>query len=239
MPSVRYIFLIVSGLILVCPAAPVRADLNKHKNKPGIVYWHGDPLQNKIALTFDDGPNEPYTSQILKVLHENGVKATFFLVGKNVETFPDSVKAEVAAGHVIGNHTYTHPDLIFRTKSRIVGQLEKTEAAIYKAVGLSTYLFRPPFGADDPFTFHESRRLGYIAVKWSVSSRDWERPGVDKIVKNVVIRVRNGSIILMHDGMGYRRGDRSQTVKALPIIIRELKKRGFEFVTVPELLNLN
>ncbi len=214
--------------------------LSKKHNKPGLEYWHGDNDQKKVALTFDDGPNDVYTRQILDILKQNDIRATFFMVGKNVERYPDVAKEVAESGEVIGNHSYTHRNLIFDINPFVRKQITRTQNVIFDHTGIIPYLFRPPFGGDDPFTLHQTKKLGYVMVKWSVSSKDWEKPGVDKIVNNVVKNTRNGSIILMHDGDELRQNiDRSQTVEALPIIISDLRKQGYEFVTVPELLGLN
>jgi len=205
-------------------------------NRPKLLYWHGDPRVKKIALTFDDGPNEPYTSEVLKILKENNVRATFFLVGKNVEANPQAARDILAAGHVIGNHSYDHRNLVTRTNTQVRQEIRKAEKAIEDATGQKTTLFRPPYGDEDTLTLRQTRKLGYVMVEWSVSAEDWRRPGLDKIISNVVGHVRNGSIILMHDGDKLRRGDRSQTVAALPRIIARLRQQGYEFVTVPELL---
>lgn len=202
--------------------------------RSGIVYWHGDHKNSWIALTFDDGPEPPFTSQILEVLKENNVKATFFLIGQNVETYPGLARSIVLAGHAIGNHTYTHHDMIREPKDKVDWQLERSEKAIQRATGLKPKIYRPPYGDDNAMTLHESERLGYVTVKWSVSSDDWTKPGVEAIVSKVLPHVANGSIILMHDGGK----DRSQTVEAVKILIPELKKKGFWFVTIPELLNI-
>src|SRR5262249_32084192 len=138
------------------------ANLSKHKNRPGVVYWHGDPDEPKIALTFDDGPNDPYTSQILAVLKANNVKATFFMIGKNIERSPETAKAVAADGHVIGNHSYSHPDMIFSINSQVREELERGDVAIQKMIGVRPRLFRPPFGADDPFTIIQAEKRGYI-----------------------------------------------------------------------------
>jgi polysaccharide deacetylase family sporulation protein PdaB len=192
-----------------------------------------------VALTFDDGPNEPYTSQILKILKDNNVKATFFMVGKNVEFFPRSAKAVAEAGHAIGNHSYSHPMMVLETNARVRSEIGRAQKAILKATGRRPVLFRPPYGAHDSLILTQAEKLGYVCIQWSVSSKDWERPGVNKIVRNVTRRVHNGGIVLMHDGFKLRHGaDRSQTVAALPEIIRFLREQGYEFVTVPELLGL-
>jgi polysaccharide deacetylase family sporulation protein PdaB len=215
------------------------ASLQAKVNKPRLLYWHGDPAVRKIALTFDDGPNEPYTAEILKILKENQVRATFFLVGKNVEADPQTARDILAAGHAIGNHSYDHRNLVTRTNAQVRQEILKTEKAIRDATGEKTTLFRPPYGEKDSLTVRQTHALGYVMIEWSVSAEDWRRPGLEHIVSNVVKSVRNGSIILMHDGDKIRRGDRSQTVAALPLIIAELRGAGYEFVTVPELLKLD
>ena len=214
--------------------------LSKKHNKPGLEYWHGNNNEKKVALTFDDGPNDVYTRQILDILKQNDVRATFFMIGKNVERYPEVAREVAESGEVIGNHSYTHRNLIFDINPFVRKQITRTQNVIFDNTGIVTNLFRPPFGGDDPFTLHQTKKLGYVIVKWSVSSKDWEKPGVNKIVNNVLKGVQDGAIILMHDGDELRRNiDRSQTVEALPIIISELRKQGYEFVTVPELLGLN
>lgn len=235
----KFRILFLFTFILLLPIF-LSANLSKKHNKPGMEYWHGDNGEKKIALTFDDGPNNVYTPQILDVLKQNDVRATFFMIGENVKRYPDVAKEVADSGEIIGNHSYTHRNLIFDINPFVRKQITRTQNIIFDNTGIVTNLFRPPFGGDDPFTLHQTKKLGYVVVKWSVSSKDWERPGVDRIVNNVIKNARNGSIILMHDGDELRQNiDRSQTVKALPIIISELRKQGYEFVTVPELLNLN
>jgi polysaccharide deacetylase family sporulation protein PdaB len=221
--------------LLIHALTPLHAKINR----PAILYWHGDLAEKKIALTFDDGPNDPYTSEVLKVLKDNHVRATFFLVGKNVEANPQAAREIVAAGHAIGNHSYDHRNLVTRTNAQVRDEILKAEKAIEEATGQKTALFRPPYGDKDAFTLRQTRQLGYVMIEWSVSAEDWRRPGPRRIVANVVKDVRNGSIILMHDGDKIRRGDRSQTVAALPQIIAQLRQEGYEFVTIPELLKLN
>jgi len=222
--------------LLMHAFSPLHARVNREK----MLYWHGSTKEKKIALTFDDGPNEPYTSQILQVLKDNNVKATFFMVGRNVETYPDAARAIVAAGHAIGNHSYDHHQLITKTSTQVTDEILKSEKAIETATGQKTTLFRPPYGDKNTLTIHETHKLGYVMVEWSVSAEDWRKPGAEKIVSNVMEHIRNGDIILMHDGDKWRHGsDRSQTVAALPIIIEQLRQAGYEFVTIPELLKLD
>ena len=219
----------------------VQADLYKKRNKIGIVYWHGDAEQNKISLTFDDGPNPIYTPKILDILKEYNIKATFFLIGKNVEAFPEIAKRIAQENHSIGNHTYSHPELLLKKKEQIRYQIKKAEEAIIKATGIKPHLFRPPYGLDDPAVFLEVEKLGYAIVKWSVSAGNGRKdPEAEKITQKILSTTKNGAIILMHDGERLIRNvDRSQLVKALPIIIKTLKQQGYEFVTIDELLGLN
>jgi len=212
--------------------------LGAHINQPGLIYWHGDTSEKKVALTFDDGPNEPYTSEILQVLRDNNVRATFFVTGKNVETFPETAREIVREGHAIGNHSYSHKDLVLDTNSQVRQEIVKTSDIIEQVTGQRTNLFRPPYGDKDFLTLHQVQKLGYLMVEWTVSAQDWRRPGVSRIVRRVVQGVEPGAIVLMHDGDKLRRGDRSQTVAALPTVIRELRRQGYEFVTIPELLKL-
>lgn len=209
-----------------------------HQPKPGELYWRGDLDEPRIALTFDDGPNEPYTSQILAILAQYDVRATFFLVGRRVEKLPDSARAIVAGGHAIGNHSYTHPDMSWEDEPSVEREVEFAEAAIAAATGVRPRIFRAPFGSVYPIMLHEAEHLGYVMIQWSVAAHDWLRPGAQRIAQRILAHTHNGAIILLHDGDGAHGGDRSQTVEALKLIIPELKRRGYEFVTVPELLNI-
>ena len=213
----------------------------KRSKNAGIMYWHGDAKQKEIALTFDDGPNAVYTPQILDILKRYNVKATFFLIGKNVDRMPRVAKRIADEGHSIGNHSYVHPDFMFESDVLIEEQLKKTEEAIQKAAGVTTHLFRPPYGGENHRVLVEAENLGYYIIEWSVTGGNgWEEIKSDRIVQNVVSETRNGSIILLHDGNRLARNpDRSQVVKALPVIIESLQKKGYIFVTVPELLGLD
>jgi len=239
--------IIITFIILGCVIGLVMAltntqtNLHRQQNREGIVYWHGDSTQNKIALTFDDGPQDIYTPQILDILKKYGVKATFFLIGKNVEAFPEVAKRIARESHCIGNHTYSHPDLVLKTKEHIRLELKNAQDAIYKATGIKPYLFRPPYGADNHWVALEVENLGYVIIKWSTSGLNGRSDlRFDKIAQEVITNTKNGSIILLHDGNRISHTiDRSQIVKALPIIIETLQRQGFHFVTISELLGLN
>lgn len=186
--------------------------------------------QRYVALTFDDGPNPHNTGEILDILREYEVKATFFLVGKKVEKFGETAKTISGDGHTIGNHGYSHTSIAFRSKSYIEDEIIKTEKAIENQTGVSTNLFRPPYGFRSPALFKIANIYGYRVIGWSIWAYDWTIEDPEEIVKRILTRVKSGEIILLHDGAGGRmEGDRSSTVKALPTIIEEIKERGLDF----------
>lgn len=190
--------------------------------------------QHQIALTFDDGPS-PYTGQVLEILKRYHAHATFFVVGLHVLSFRDAVRAEVAAGDTVGNHTYTHADLEWLPNEIVTQQLVATQAAVHESTGLLPHWFRPPYGAVDARVETLAAAQGLRTVMWSVDPRDWSRPGTDAIVARILADVRPGSIVILHDGGGYR----DETVAALPIILSSLKARGYSFVTLDDLLDFS
>jgi len=233
-------FFVVGGLCLgfLMMLGAAEANLHKKKNKDCIVYWRGDSAQNKIALTFDDGPQDIYTPQVLDILKKHNVKATFFLIGKNVEVSPGLAKRIADEGHAVGNHTYNHSNLRLHNQMQIRQQIEKTGKAIFDATGAKPYLFRSPYGFYNNVVLQEAESLGYTIIQWSVSGLNGRQDApFGKIVHRVVDNIQNGSIILLHDGSRLsNKANRSQIVKALPIIIETLQKKGYQLVTVDELL---
>ena len=208
-------------------------------NTKQIVYCRGNPELKRVALTFDDGPCEPYTAQILDILEEHDVKATFFMIGRNVKKFPDIAKRVVAAGHEVGNHTYTHSSLVLDTPRKIAMELADGASAIKLETGVTPRIFRPPYGANTRWILTQALRRGYVIAKWSVNAGDWGKASAERIVRRVIARVGNGAIILMHDGTNFRRNNhRWRTVTALPGILSVLKSRKYELVTISELLSL-
>ena len=186
---------------------------------------------NKVfALTFDDGPWPVYTRKILAILKENNVKATFFMVGHEVHARPDVARAVRDDGHAIGNHSWDHPS---RPKDPVM-QVMRTDAEIKKDLGFRPTFFRPPYGIMKNGMAAQAAKLHDPILLWSADSADWKRPGADHIIQMIVGQARPGGISLMHDGGG----DRSQDVEALPVIISELRAKGYRFVTIPELLKL-
>ena len=181
-----------------------------------------------VALTFDDGPQPAFTPQILSVLQLYGVHATFFCIGNQVQEYPGIVRQLYQSGNIIGNHSWDHPDLTRLSPAEIRKQLSSTSSAIQQATGVAPGLFRPPYDTSDATVQSIAAQLGLAQTGWTLDTLDWQRSGVDTIVNAVLTQAHNGSIILMHDGGG----DRSQTIQALPRIIKELQQRGFTFVTL-------
>lgn len=193
-----------------------------------------------IALTFDDGPYTPYTEQLLQVLKEEKVQATFFIVGESAEKYPQLVKQVQNDGHEIALHSYVHKDQLKLTEAEIAVNLAQGKAALEKITGVPVKLFRPPHGFKDWTVMAEIEKAQLKAVNWSIIPRDWINPGTEVIVSRVIEKVEPGAIVLLHDGdsPSYK-APREQTVQATGKIIRELRKQGYRFVTISELLNNN
>jgi peptidoglycan/xylan/chitin deacetylase (PgdA/CDA1 family) len=186
-----------------------------------------------VALTFDDGPHPVNTPELLLVLRQYDVKATFYVMGSEVDRFPAILQELVNQGHEIGNHTYTHPHLPEITSDRQREELALSEQAIEKAIGRKPLTFRPPYLDFDDSVLEISAGFGYPVIN-GYGCDDWAMPGTDRIVHTILGNVGTGVIIVCHDGGG----DRSQTVEACAVIIPELLAQGYEFVTVSELLAL-
>lgn len=203
------------------------------------VVWSVDTDEKVVAFTFDDGPHEIYTPQLLTILAREELKATFFLLGKHVEKYPEIVKRIHSEGHEIGNHSFNHSFLPLYTKRYVKLQIETTSALIEKTVGSTPTYFRPPMGFFTPSVLDAISESGMTAVVGEVYPRDPYKPGVDKIVERVLSRIKPGSIIIMHDSGTFGKIDRSQTVAAVSIIIDTLRERGYRFLTIGELIGLN
>ncbi len=202
---------------------------------PGVLsypLYSGNPQLPEIALTFDDGPNATYTSQILSILQSYGIQATFFVIGSQANNNPNLVLQEYQQGCVVGNHTWSHPNLTTLPADQVRIELQNTSNKIVSITGQAPVVFRPPGGNFNDQVQSIAANLGLSTVLWSVDPKDWSLPGTDAIIQNVLSSTKNGSIILMHDGGG----DRSQTVAALPTIISTLLQRGYRFVTIPQMI---
>jgi len=191
----------------------------------------------QVALTYDDGPNDPHTFRLLEVLARHNVRATFFLIGRYVSRRPDIVRELTQAGHVVGNHTWSHPNLIFTSALQTRLQLQDCEQALTDSVGAHSRLFRPPFGGRRPNTLGIAREFGLEPVMWNVTGWDWRGKPAEYVERRVSQQIRGGDVILLHDGDHEAFGaDRSQTVVATDRLIARYKAEGYVFATVPEMI---
>lgn len=192
----------------------------------------------QLALTYDDGPNDPHTLRLLEVLARHQVRATFFLIGRFVAEKPEITQEIARAGHVIGNHTFNHRNLIFCSAARVCSEIEQCGRVLADTVGKPSKLWRPPFGARLPHVLSAGRKLGLEPVMWTVSSNDWKVRSAHAIEQRVCKRVRGGDVILLHDGGYIRMGaNRAHTVEATDRLVRRLKDQGYEFVTINEMMD--
>lgn len=202
-----------------------------------IVFLSGSSKSNKIALTFDDGPSEVTSNQVMDILQRYNVKGTFFLVGQNVSQYPQVVARMVRDGHVVGGHSWSHIQLQKATTESIVREVADTENAIYRVTGLRPAFVRPPYGSLNREGLEYLQRNGYKVINWSVDSLDWKYPNDSRqVLINVFKDVRGGSIILFHTLPGEDPSEIIATV--LPQVICTLKSQGYQFVTVDKLLGI-
>jgi peptidoglycan/xylan/chitin deacetylase (PgdA/CDA1 family) len=216
----------------------------------GKTLVSGPKNEPLVALTFDDGPNPPYTERILDVLGRERVHATFFVVGRAVEAYPQTVRRIVREGHALGNHSWDHAHFVGKPALFVQRDLARTDDALARVAHVRPRLMRPPFGQRDFSLMAQAKRDGYTVVMWSDRlPDDWEQPGDATIASRVVSRVHDGSIIVLHDGnrgllcaqakLPQRTCDRTQEIAATREIIDALHAKGYRFVTIPELLAEN
>jgi peptidoglycan-N-acetylglucosamine deacetylase len=192
-------------------------------------FSRGNPNKRQVALTFDDGPHYDTTPMILSILKKYNVKATFFVVGEQAERFPNLIRAEAKAGHSVANHTYNHLGLKKIPDEYIPLELEVCGSIIRRLTGTTPHLFRPPGGGYDVQITEYADSLGYTTVLWTLNSGDYECPSEKELWNRVVPYIHNGSIILFHDGV-------TQTINILPKLLQHLKAKGYEVVTVDEMI---
>ncbi len=201
----------------------------------GRTYWRGRTDTNSVALTFDDGPS-PDTERILDVLRAHEASATFFMVGREVESFPGIAQRVLAEGHEVGNHSYSHPSYLYQRGSKTRDQIERAQEAIAETVGVMPRLARPPYGVRTRAYFRAARALDLQTVQWDVAAFDWKRITPRQIADNILGKARPGSIILLHDGDSVGKNARKNTVEALPLIIKGLRNRNLQIAPLSQLL---
>ena len=224
---------IAGSLFLFCPGAhaapatgapPPRGPANSYS----AVHLDG-PF---IAMTFDDGPNQKLTPELLDILAERHLHATFFVIGENAEAHPEILQRAVREGHEIGNHSWSHPAFAKMRDESVRRELQKTDDAIRAAIGTHPVLMRPPYGS---ITARQKQwiysEFGYRTILWDVDPLDWKRPGPAVVTNRIVRQTRPGSIILSHD-------IHPGTIKAMPAAFDQLLAKGFKFVTVSELISM-
>ncbi len=204
------------------------ADLEAHDR----FFYHGNTGLPEVALTFDDGPNPANTPQLLAILKNYHVQATFFDVGRLVKLYPYLARQEIADGHIIGNHTWSHAYLPALTPDMMRKQIAKTSDIIQQVTGIRPIFFRPPYGAVSAKVLTIINEFGLTTVIWNNDAQDWSIPGTFTIIARVLAAAGPGAIILLHDGGG----NRSQTIAALPTIIQQLRAQHFQFVTMAQLV---
>ena len=227
---------------LISGAAAASAVAAGYQSMAPTGQWYGrtftglPPTSRQLALTYDDGPNDPHTLRLLDVLARHSVHATFFLIGRYVEQHPGIVREIAHAGHTIGNHTFTHPLLTFKSETEIRRELSQCRAALQDAVGEHSNLFRPPFGGRRPAVLRVARELGLEPIMWNVTGYDWNAPPAEAIERKVAKQIHGGDVILLHDG-GHKQfgADRSQTVLATHNLLKRYKAEGYEFVPIPQM----
>ena len=219
------IFSVLLALSCVSTSAMAKGDSGK-------VYCRNVSKEKKIALTFDDGPHPRFTKEILDILDEYGVTATFFIIGVNAENYPESLKMIVDSGCEIGNHTYSHLRIDKMSEKELEGEIVKCEQVIYSMTGITPKLFRPPQGRVPDMLLSVTDRLGYNVILWSIDTLDWSHNSSDNICTAVRNNLTGGDIILMHD---YVSG-KNTTCDALRRLIPDLLSQGYTFVTVSELI---
>jgi peptidoglycan/xylan/chitin deacetylase (PgdA/CDA1 family) len=218
---ISYIYIINSIVEIVPPSMA------------GTIIWHGSRKLPEVALTFDDGPNSKATPQILDILKKYDVKATFFVLGKFIEKNKGIISREAQEGHVIGNHTYTHASGLITDSNKIKRELTKTNDLIKKYAEQNVKYFRPPFGFESWRFLNEAENLGYTIILWNRDAGDWNHKTGKDIASKILKYSSNGTIILLHDGGA----SREAVINALPVVIEGLKKKGFKFVTIDEMVS--
>ena len=197
-----------------------------------VVFTKSREPTKKIALTFDDGPHPRYTERILRVLEKYNVKATFFVIGVNIQNYPEPLKKIYAAGHEVGNHTFHHDNQKDLSSDNALSEMKACEQIIFDTIGTKPTVFRPPRGACNSDVILAAQDLGYSVILWSIDTLDWKGTSSGCIVSTINNNICGGDIVLMHDYTCMN----NTTSDALEIVIPKLLSQGYQFVTVSELI---
>ena len=218
-------------ILTACVGVSKVVTVSNTVNGKELPIYSVETKEKKVALSFDAAWGNEDTQQILDILAKNDIHVTFFMTGGWVEKYPEDVKKIQAAGHDLANHSENHKNMSQLTDANCQQELMKTHEKVKKLTGVDMELFRPPYGAYDNEVIKNATACGYYTIQWDVDSLDWKDYGVDSIIKTVTKHknLRNGSIILMHNGAKY-------TAQALDQVIKELKAQGYQIVPVSELI---
>ncbi len=226
-PLIYYGILVFSGLLIL-----VLGVINIQWNYFLIAYHKSTHLEKKISLTFDDGPYLEFTPQVLDILRENQIQATFFCIGQNVEKYPELIKRITEEGHTLGNHSFTHSQFIdFKTSEGWKKEIENTDQIIFDLTGKKPSLFRPPYGITTPHLAKVIKQTKHKVIGWTVRPYDTVEQPTEKIIQKLKSKTQDGNIILLHD-------THSRIIPVLQEIIPYFKSKNYTFVTVNQLLNL-
>jgi len=200
--------------------------------KPRASYNNIQTTERVVAMTFDDGPHPELTPKLLDMLKARNIKATFYVVGRNVDAYPEIMKRIVAEGHEVGNHTYTHPSLTKIGRDGVKSQIDRSTAAIRKTAGVTPTNMRPPYGATNAtLNRRMNDEFGLKVIMWSVDPQDWRYRNADRVANHIIQNAKPGDIILAHD-------IHPSTIAAMPRTLDTLTQKGFRFLTVSELIEL-
>ena len=203
---------------------------------PDNFFVSGNSEEKKVALTFDDGPDDIYTPKILDVLDEHDIPATFFYMGEHIDNHQEVVERTIEEDHIIANHSETHPELTKISDLEVYEEIKQPEISMEELTGHRTRLFRPPYGLISQKIIEQLKEIDYQIIQWSVDSLDWLDKDVDQILINTIPDISEGAIILFHSAGGNQ--SFQPTVDALPELIFTLEVQGYEFVTIDELLEI-
>ncbi|HBE79883.1 MAG TPA: polysaccharide deacetylase family protein [Firmicutes bacterium] len=216
---------------------PYITDPNQEIPSSGNIFYHG-PTNKLAALTFDDVPDSLFAPILLEILARYDVKATFFALGKCAHQNSSMVGQIVQKGHIIGNHTYDHLDITKISAEQVREQILRTEEEIYQIAGVRTALFRPPFGFFNDTTMQEIIAMGYKIIMWNIDSYDWMGLTGPAITSRVIVNIKPGAIVLMHNACDGSIEAGTGTVQSLPFIIETLKSAGYVFASIPTMLGI-